>query len=214
MISPWIGLCVVATAVLVGAERSGPDLLRIVAKTTASLAFFAQAIHVGALQAGLPGALLLVALACSVAGDVCLLWRRSFVPGIGAFGLAHVAFVALFLAVGVSAPAAGVALLATGSFGFAVSRALAERTGRLRRVVEAYAVLLCTMTAVAIGAFAADPTQARGLLLAAAVVFLGSDLFVARDRFVARAWINRAIGLPMYYGAQLVLATVVPELVS
>ena len=47
-------------------------------------------------------------------------------------------------------------------------------------------------------------------VLAAAVAFLASDLFVARDRFVERDWRNRAVGLPLYYVAQLVFATLVP----
>ena len=41
-----------------------------------------------------------------------------------------------------------------------------------------------------------------GLLLAAVVFFL-SDLCVARDRFVSPGWENRAVGLPLYFGAQL-----------
>ena len=32
-------------------------------------------------------------------------------------------------------------------------------------------------------------------------------LFVAKDRFVQSAFQNRLIGLPLYYGAQLMLAT-------
>lgn len=203
----WIGVCLAATLVLVLAEHTGPGLLRIVAKSTASLAFFAQAFH-----AGLPSPLLLVALGASVVGDLCLLHKPWFEAGIVAFGLAHVAFCAAFIAIGVSLPVTALALIGVGGFGFAVARKLSARTGSLRRAVEAYAVLLCTMTGLAIGAFGADPSPTRGALLAAAVVFLASDLCVARDRFVARAWLNRAIGLPMYYGAQLVFATVLPEL--
>ena len=32
------------------------------------------------------------------------------------------------------------------------------------------------------------------------------DLFVARQRFVAEAFINRLIGLPLYYAGQLLIA--------
>lgn len=39
-----------------------------------------------------------------------------------------------------------------------------------------------------------------------AALFAASDIFVARDRFAAPGWRNRAAGLPLYYGAQLVLA--------
>ena len=34
-------------------------------------------------------------------------------------------------------------------------------------------------------------------------MFFLSDLCVARDRFVSPGWENRAVGLPLYFGAQL-----------
>ena len=42
-----------------------------------------------------------------------------------------------------------------------------------------------------------------------ALAFYLSDLSVARDRFVRPAFVNRAWGLPLYYGAQFVLAATV-----
>ena len=49
--------------------------------------------------------------------------------------------------------------------------------------------------------------QPLGLVgLVGAVMFYGSDLAVARDRFVAPGFSNRAWGLPLYYAAQLVIA--------
>ena len=38
--------------------------------------------------------------------------------------------------------------------------------------------------------------------LAAALLFYASDFFVARDRFVRPGFVNRLIGLPLYYAAQ------------
>jgi hypothetical protein len=46
----------------------------------------------------------------------------------------------------------------------------------------------------------------RPSLLFAAVLFYLSDLSVARDTFVAPGFVNRAWGLPLYYGAQLIFA--------
>ena len=40
-----------------------------------------------------------------------------------------------------------------------------------------------------------------------AVAFFLSDLAVARDRFVAKGWVNRVWGLPLYYFGQVLLAT-------
>jgi uncharacterized membrane protein YhhN len=38
------------------------------------------------------------------------------------------------------------------------------------------------------------------------MLFVLSDLAVARNRFVERVFINRAVGLPLYFTAQLLLA--------
>jgi hypothetical protein len=38
------------------------------------------------------------------------------------------------------------------------------------------------------------------------VAFAASDVSVARDRFVREDFLNRAWGLPLYYGGQLLIA--------
>ena len=39
-------------------------------------------------------------------------------------------------------------------------------------------------------------------------MFYLSDIMVARDQFVVNAYINRIVGLPLYYGAQFIFASV------
>lgn len=46
----------------------------------------------------------------------------------------------------------------------------------------------------------------RTLVFGGAVLFYFSDIFVARQRFVKKAFFNRAAGLPMYYAAQFMIA--------
>ena len=48
-------------------------------------------------------------------------------------------------------------------------------------------------------------------LAVGALAFTASDVSVARDRFVKHEFVNRAWGLPLYFGAQLLLA-VTPSL--
>jgi uncharacterized membrane protein YhhN len=43
-------------------------------------------------------------------------------------------------------------------------------------------------------------------ILAGAILFYVSDLFVARQRFVVNAHHNRQIGLPLYHAGQFLLA--------
>jgi uncharacterized membrane protein YhhN len=59
------------------------------------------------------------------------------------------------------------------------------------------------MMVMAAGTHASDKNL---FILLGAMLFVVSDLAVARNRFVARAFINRAIGLPLYFTAQLLLA--------
>ena len=60
----------------------------------------------------------------------------------------------------------------------------------------AMATLACGVTA------AGGPWQ----VAVGALAFTASDVAVARDRFVKREFLNRAWGLPLYYGAQLLIA--------
>jgi uncharacterized membrane protein YhhN len=39
-----------------------------------------------------------------------------------------------------------------------------------------------------------------------AVAFYFSDVFVARDRFMKKEFLNRLVGLPMYYAGQFLIA--------
>jgi uncharacterized membrane protein YhhN len=69
--------------------------------------------------------------------------------------------------------------------------------------VLAYMTVISSMVALALGTVAAhgDPWIAVG-----AIAFYLSDLAVAREKFVSPGWLNRLWGLPLYYGAQMVLS--------
>ena len=70
--------------------------------------------------------------------------------------------------------------------------------------VRVYMLVIGVMSALACGATAAGGPV---LLAIGALAFTASDISVARDRFVRHQFINRAWGLPLYYAAQLLLAT-------
>ena len=190
-----IAVGAIATAALIVAEARELPAPRAVAKIAASSAFVAQGIACGA------GPALLAALVLSWVGDVCLLGRerRVFLAGLGAFLLAHVAFAAAFVGLGVRGTVVAAVAVPVVGAGWAVAARV--RAGRLAGPVFAYATAIGAMVATAAG-------TGRPWVLAGAVLFWASDLTVARDRFVAPGWINRAVGLPLYYGAQLLLATV------
>lgn len=201
-------LTAVALAALLAAEWRGARAGVWVAKPLASLGFLVAATSAGAFDSGY-GRWVMGALVLSFAGDVLLIptARASFLAGLVAFLLGHLAFAAAFGVRGLDA--AGVALAALA---VAPAAALALRwlwphvEPPLRGPVLAYVAVISAMVLAAAGTVAAAP---RPTLLAGAVAFYVSDLAVARQRFVARTFWNKSWGLPLYYGAQLLLASTV-----
>jgi len=196
--SAWIALGVglPAQAALLAAEVRDRPRARAAAKVTCSLGFVAAA-----LAGGVPGryaAWVLAGLALSVAGDALLLSRAraAFLAGLVAFLLAHVAYAAAF------APRSarpGWALAAVAAVVAAVLAWLWRHLGDLRVPVVAYCAVIGAMLWLALGV-------PSGLVRGGALLFFVSDLFVARDRFVAPGRVNRLVGWPLYYAGQYLLA--------
>jgi uncharacterized membrane protein YhhN len=76
----------------------------------------------------------------------------------------------------------------------------------MRLPVVAYVVVISLMLVMATGAAAAT---GRGAIALGATCFYLSDLHVARHRFVSASFWNKSWGLPLYYAAQLILASTV-----
>jgi uncharacterized membrane protein YhhN len=189
-----VGLCVLAVVVLLAAEWWERPAWRRVAKTTASTAFVA----VGWMHAP---PIVFLGLVAGWFGDVLLLGtdRRWFVAGIAAFLLNHVAYTMAFLGHGVDAHRMGLALAPVVLVALPVLGVLWSRVGRLRVPVAAYVVVIGGMVVAAAG-------TGRPMWMAAGVAFFVSDLAVARQRFLTAGFANKAVGLPLYYGAQLLFA--------
>jgi uncharacterized membrane protein YhhN len=190
-----------ATAALLAlhlvAERRGAPLLRAAGKLGASAVFVALGVTVG--TGGSFRGPILAALLLSAVGDGLLLSARKsvFLAGLVAFLLAHVAYAVAF------APASrppALAVLAVVLATLAALRWLWPKAGRLRAPVAAYCAVIAVMVSLALGV-------PRAGVRAGALLFWLSDLAVARNRFVAPAFANRLVGLPLYYAAQLLLAS-------
>jgi uncharacterized membrane protein YhhN len=83
------------------------------------------------------------------------------------------------------------------------------RMGALAAPVAIYVLIISAMVGLSVGHHVAADS-ARSLQLATgAAAFAASDLAVARDKFLTRAFMNRLWGLPLYYAAQLLIATAV-----
>jgi len=204
----WV--TVLSVAALLVAVRRGSKAGEWVLKPIASTGFCVSALQHGALDSRY-GLLIYLGLCLSWWGDVLLIpkTRGSFLLGLGAFLLAHVAYVAAFVARGVSFSAAVAGLVVLTVPFVAVARWLLPKVpAPMLLPVRAYMLVITAMVACA---FATAVAHGGGAILAGALAFYLSDLSVARDRFVAPGFDNKLWGWPLYFGAQLVLAgTVAP----
>ena len=197
--------CAVAVALLLRAEARGSQRGVWIWKPLAAASFLAAAWLWGA-PASEYGRRILVGLALCTCGDVLLIPRgeTSFRLGLVAFLCGHLAYAAAFLTRPLYledlAPAALVVAFAL----WRVWRWLAPHLPARERVpVSAYFAAIGAMGALSICAVAAGAPVAAAL---GALGFMGSDLSVARERFVAKSFRNAAWGLPLYFASQMLLA--------
>jgi uncharacterized membrane protein YhhN len=153
---------------------------------------------------------LIVGLSCCLAGDVLLAFpqRMMFRLGLVAFLLGHICYVLGFLSVGGLTPWMVLGAVLTGPPSIFIYRWLRPHLDDMRVPVLFYVVIISVMVAGAFALWGRGPISITGrfMVLIGAVCFYASDVFVARDRFIAKDFINRFFGLPLYYGAQFLLA--------
>ncbi len=156
-------------------------------------------------------ALVVAGLACSLAGDVFLMWPSDrFRAGLLSFLAAHLLYVVAF------SRAAGFAwqpqLLPLAAFGIGFYLWLAPRLGPLRLPSAAYTLAIVAMAWAAGGQWLALRSDWGFSALAGALFFVTSDSLLAADRFrgpfrSAKLWI-----LASYYPAQWLIARSVDQL--
>ncbi len=121
-----IALVAAGCIALVALLLVGQDFTAAIAKLIASTAFVALAIRVGALQT-MFGRIILLGLVCSWFGDAFLIGETqyAFLTGLGAFLLAHLAYIAAFVTKGVDRLWIGSAALPIGVIALVVTMWLA-----------------------------------------------------------------------------------------
>jgi uncharacterized membrane protein YhhN len=152
----------------------------------------------------------LLGLLFGLAGDVCLALpgNRAFRVGLVAFLAGHIFYVWAFAGLARpedwASPVQLILLVASGgAFWW-----LRSHVGKMMVPVIVYLVVITLMLAGAWAVFRNPGLNAAGrwIILAGALYFYASDLFVARQRFVTEQYLNRLIGLPLYYVGQFLLA--------
>lgn len=211
------GLTAVFVAVLLLLERL-PSVHRAaygVVKLSASATFVLYGVVVvlrdGVIE--LPDVPLFGALLLSFLGDALLVPRGHkavFLGGLLAFLLGHCAYVGAFVLRGVDPLAFAAAGVVAVFAAIGVMRWLRPHLrGVMRVAVPAYVAVIGAMVCASVAAVVAaghGPRAAPGaLLIAGTCCFWVSDLAVARERFVADGYVNRVVGIPLYFFAQLLI---------
>ncbi len=194
-------------AVMIVSDAQGAAKGRAAAKVLASLCFVTQVVMNGA-SGNLAQRAVTLGLVASLAGDILLIWRekRPFLAGIGAFLVAHVLYVMAFASLGFDARAALTALVVLGAGTGVLASRFVPRAGSLAPAVLGYIVVITVMGALAFASLVASPSGARLVLAVGALLFMASDICVARDRFEHTGFANRATGWVMYYTSQFAFA--------
>ncbi len=205
LVSPWLLIVIAGVALLLVAEARDTIELKALSKLSASTGFLGLAYQAGAFETSY-GRFVFAALVLSWIGDACLLSKREpvFLAGIGAFLLGHVGFTAAFVVRGVAWGWVFTALVPIAVLAFYIERWVGSHAeDSFKLPIKAYVIVISLMACLSYGCFGAGHTY---LIPLGATMFFLSDISVARDRFVAEGFDNRLWGLPMYYGAQVVLA--------
>jgi uncharacterized membrane protein YhhN len=193
-----------AVASLLAAIRAGDRVQEVASKAVASASFVA----LGLLRvdgAGAVGGWIVAGLVLCAVGDLLLLGSgRSFDLGLLSFLLGHCAYIGAFAA---ALPPSAWWRLAVVPLLLAAAGALRwlwPHLGRRRLPVIAYIVAISVMVWGAVAVVRAGVLPAT--VAPGAILFYLSDLAVARHRFVKAEFLNRGIGLPLYYAGQLLIA--------
>jgi uncharacterized membrane protein YhhN len=144
-------------------------------------------------------------------GDICLIFffnKKIFTAGLGVFLAGHIMYTIAFITCGTSSAFLWVTIFACLALSTGVFCWLKPDLGVMIGPVVAYIVIISAMT-IGASALMSNPildVTGRTLVYAGALLFYVSDIFVARHRFVKKEFINRFIGLPLYYAAQFMIA--------
>jgi uncharacterized membrane protein YhhN len=144
-------------------------------------------------------------------GDVCLIFffnKKVFTAGLGAFLAGHIMYTIAFFSCGTAGSVMWVTTVSCVALSIGVFFWLKPNLGSMLGPVIAYIVIISAM-AIGASALKSNPMldmTGKILVYAGAMLFYVSDIFVARHRFVKKEFINRLLGLPMYYTAQFMIA--------
>jgi len=155
--------------------------------------------------------LVLSGLLLCMAGDVFLIFissKKLFLAGLVSFLAGHVLYSIAFFSMAfpgtLALIVAALCLVVSGS----VFTWLRPHLGTMLGPVFIYMIVITVMVIGAASLMGNDHLSfaGRALAFSGAVLFYVSDIFVARHRFIRKEYVNRLVGLPLYYAGQFIIA--------
>jgi uncharacterized membrane protein YhhN len=134
--------------------------------------------------------------------------RKMFLLGLVSFLVGHILYIVAFSGVGMLTFWTWTGFLIVCVISGGVYWWLKPHLGAMRGPVFCYILVITVMMSGAGSVLVNSRLNlvARIMVLLGALCFYLSDVFVARDRFLKKAFFNRLMGLPMYYTGQFLLA--------
>ncbi len=143
-------------------------------------------------------------------GDVCLIpdKKKTFMAGLISFLTGHLLYIVAFYQIASPNLSHGIAAAGILLVSAAVLTWLWRHIEGMRVPVLSYMIVISVMVLAAFTVAFNEQLIPTGrlLLLGGAIGFFVSDIFVVREQFVTRSFVNPLLGLPLYYGSQFSLA--------
>ena len=200
---------IILLALLLVFEKKDNVPGKLIFKTPLSLLFILTAI----LQSkSIPSyySYMLIGFILCLGGDVLLIFpqRKAFLLGLVSFLLGHVFYVVAFFNVSQISSPAWIVTLIIVCVSIGVFFWLKPHLGSMMVPVILYIVVITSMVIGASSVLFDSSLSATGtkVVFVGALLFYLSDLFVARHRFIKPEFLNRMVGLPLYYSGQFLLA--------
>ncbi len=206
---PVVSIFALASALItIGGHYLHPPrfVIIIVFKPLTTILILVVALLPGTLRTDPYARAIAAGLLFSLAGDVLLQLPGHFLHGLGAFLLAHIAYIVAFhsgaQANGLAAVVAVLAGVAAGMLWYlwpALDRPL-------RAPVALYVIMIECMTALSIGRLLGQPSTPTLMAAGGAVLFMCSDAMLAINRFRRPFRLAELGVLATYFVAQLLIA--------
>ena len=153
---------------------------------------------------------LLGGLTFCLGGDIFLVLRQKmmFLFGLIFFLIGNIFYIFGFFYVAQSSQWTWVGSLTVMVISVWIYFWLRPYLGSMKAPVVLYVIIITIMLSGAWSVLGDSKLAQSGriMVFAGALSFYFSDIFVARDRFLRKEFLNRLIGLPMYYIGQFLLA--------